>query len=134
MDEHRGPDVGAVAEEVDDAVVVEVALSDMVADLDAGVPGGEAAIELGARRIGVLERHLAERDQPVAARSDALQGEIVEDPGHLDRLLGGPLVAEEQRRRRHDLTVDAVGGHVGESLGGAPAVAGRSGGTRTRRP
>ena len=74
MDEHRRPDVGAVAEEVDDAVVVEVALADVVADLDAGVPGGEAAIELGARLIGVLERHLAERDQPVTARSDASPG------------------------------------------------------------
>ena len=75
-------------QELDDAVVVEVALADVVADLDAGVAGGEAAIELGARRVGILERHLAERDQPVAAVGDALQRQVVEDPRHLDRLAG----------------------------------------------
>ena len=70
------------------AVVVEVTLTDVVADLDTGVPGREAAVELGAGGVGILERNLAERDQPVAPGGDALQGQVVEDPGHLDRLAG----------------------------------------------
>jgi hypothetical protein len=37
MDEHRGADVGAVLQELHDAVVVEVAVTDMVADLHPGM-------------------------------------------------------------------------------------------------
>ena len=47
------------------AGVVEVAVADVVADLDADVPGGQAAVQLGAGRVRVLQRHLAERHQPV---------------------------------------------------------------------
>ena len=119
--EHRCANVGAVLEELHGAGVVEITLTDVVADLDPSVPGGQAAVELGAGGVGVLERNLAERDQPVAPGGDALQGEVVEDLGHLDRLAGRPLVAEEQRRRRHNLTVDAVVVHVDEPVGGIPA-------------
>ena len=55
------PDGRAVLEERDHALVVEVTVADVVADLDARVPGGQAPVQLRAGRVGVLQRHLAER-------------------------------------------------------------------------
>ena len=63
------PGRGAVLQEGDDAGVVEIAVADVVADLDAAMAAGKAAIELGAGGVGVLQRHLAERQQPVRRRA-----------------------------------------------------------------
>lgn len=65
MHEHGDPALGAVLEERDDAGVVEVAVTDVIADLDAGVTGGDRAVGLDARGIRILQRHLRERDEPI---------------------------------------------------------------------
>jgi hypothetical protein len=46
---------GAVLEERDDARVVEIAVADVVADLDAAVPGRDGPVELAAGGVGVLQ-------------------------------------------------------------------------------
>ena len=53
----------------------------MVADLHAAVPGLDAAVELGACGLGVLQRHLAERQQSIGSLTARLQREVVEDRG-----------------------------------------------------
>ena len=111
----------AVAEERDQAVVVEVAIADVVADLHALHPGSHRPLQLPAGQVGVLQRHLADRDQPPAAASAQLQQCVVEDAGALHRLLGGAAVGEQHRGRRDHLHVDAVAVHVGKAHGGIPA-------------
>ena len=61
------------ARNVDDPVVVEVAVADVVADLHASHPGGEGALELAAGEVGVLQRHLGDRHEPAAARRAQLE-------------------------------------------------------------
>lgn len=52
-------------QERDDALVVQIAVTEVIADLDADMTGGQAAVEFGASRVGVLQRDLTERQQPV---------------------------------------------------------------------
>ena len=123
VDEHRRAHRRAVLEERDDALVVEVAVADVVADLDARVSGGQAPVQLRAGGVGVLQGNLAERDEPLRRTGTDLQGEVVEDPGDLRGVRPAVLVAEEHRRRRHHLLGDPVGVHVRDPHGRVPAVA-----------
>ena len=110
-----------MGEERDEAVVVEVAVADVVADLHAPHAVGEAALELLAGEVGVLQRHLADRHEPPVAGGAQLEQRVVEDAGALHRLLGRAAVGEQHRRGRDDLHVDAVAVHVGQAHGGVPA-------------
>ena len=120
VDEDRRAHRRAVLQELRDAGVVQVAVADVVADLDARVARRQAPVQLRAGRVRVLQRHLAERDQPVVAAGDR-QGQVVEDAGEFDRLVGRAVVAEEDRGRRDHLPVDAVGVHVALAQGRVPA-------------
>ena len=87
----------------DDVGIVEVEIPDMIADLDARVARcAAAAIELGAGGICALSGDLGEgEDSPGCWRAD-LEGEVVKEAAHLDRLVGGVRVVEEDRGgRRH---------------------------------
>ena len=119
--EDRGTERGAMGEERDEAIVVEVTVTDVVADLHALHPVGEAALELLARQVGVLQRDLADRHEPAVAGRAQLEEGVVEDAGALHRLLGGATVGEQHRRRRHHLDVDAVAIHVGKAHRRVPA-------------
>ena len=53
---------------------------DMIADLDTAVPVRDAPLQLTARCVGVLQRHLAEGNQTILRRLHDLECEVVEDP------------------------------------------------------
>jgi hypothetical protein len=108
-------------EELHDTLGVEVGIADVIADLHAVVPVGQAAVKFGARRVRILQRDLTEREQPLGRLRRDVEGEVVEDPGDRNGLLSRATVSEEDGSRRDDLHVDAVLVHVGESLVGVPA-------------
>ena len=85
------------------------------------MPACEAALQLTARQIGVLQRHLPDRHQPAVPRRAQLEQGVVEDAGTLHRLLRRAAVGEQHGRRRDDLDVDAIAVHVGEAHWGVPA-------------
>jgi hypothetical protein len=83
--------------------------------------GCTGAIQLGAGQVRILQRHLAERHEPLVARQ-CLQREVVEDLGELHRLRRRTLVPEEHRRRRDHLQIDAVGIHIGTPYAAIPGL------------
>ena len=58
------------------AGLAEVGVADVIADLDAGVAVGDGTVELGACGVGILQRHLAERDQAVGSLRSDLKSEV----------------------------------------------------------
>jgi len=113
-----------VLEERDDARVVEIAVADVVADLDPAVPGRHGPVELAAGGVGVLQRHLAERDEPVRRLRGDLQREVVEDRGGARGGVRGLVVGEEDRGGGEHLPVDAAPVHRREPHVGVPRVVG----------
>jgi hypothetical protein len=113
-----------VLEERDDARVVEVAVADVVADLDAAVPGLDGPVELAAGGVGVLQRHLAERDEPLRCLGRDLQREVVEDRRGGGGGVRGLVVGEEDGGGGEHLPVDAVAVHRREPHVGVPRVVG----------
>ena len=109
-------------QEGDDACVIEVAVADVVADLDAEVAVHLASLDLPACGVGVLEGYLSKGKEPLGCGGTDLEREIVEDAAHLFSLDRIPAVAEEHRRRGDDLHIDAVGIHVCQPPLGIPAV------------
>ena len=122
VDEYRHADRGAVLQEGDDACVIEVAVADVVADLDAEVAVHLASLDLPACGVGVLEGYLSKGKEPLGCGGTDLEREIVEDATYLVSLDRIPPVAEEHRRRGDDLHIDAVGIHVCQPAFGIPAV------------
>src|SRR6476659_8589072 len=125
MDEDGHTLAGTVLQEGHDAFVVEVAVADVVADLNSHMTVADTAIKLGARLIGVLERYLAEREQP-GVRCRDLQPEVVEDPGDRRRFDGVSMVGEAHGCRRHYLETDIVDVHISETKLRVPRVGGDS--------
>ena len=123
VDEHRRAEVGGALQERDELGVVEVARADVVADVHAGVSARHRALELGARRVDVLQRHLAQRAEAPAAARAHLERRVVEVARHVDRRRRRPLPLEEDRRRADDLHVDAGGVEVVEPRRRVPAGA-----------
>ena len=60
MDEHRGVKRGGVLQEGDDPFVVKVLGADVVADVHTHVAVGHRALQLEARVVDMVQRHLAE--------------------------------------------------------------------------
>ena len=109
-------------EKRDHSLVVEVAITDVVADLDAHMTSLHAPLQLAAGCIGILEWYLRERQQAAVARLAQLQGKIVHDAGDLLGLAHRSVVGEEDGGGGDHLHRDAVCVHVGEPDLGVPAV------------
>ena len=60
VDEHRGVKRGGVLQEGDDPFVVKVLGADVVADVHTHVAVGHRALQLEARVVDMVQRHLAE--------------------------------------------------------------------------
>ena len=101
----------------DDVVsgVVEVLADHVGADLEAGeaeVPGGLTQHLDG--QLGMVQRHVGHRGEPVGVRGDDLGEPLVLHPRDLARVLGVQPVEVLGRRHGEDLVVDALAGHVGQ--------------------
>ena len=99
----------------DNARIVEIPVSDVVSDLHTAVPVGYCALNLCARRIGILQRDLTKRDQPIGRIRRDLQSEVVENSRNAGRFYSRASVVKKHRRGRNDLSFDAVSIHVRES-------------------
>jgi hypothetical protein len=99
MDQDSRTFVGTVMEEGQYARVVKILVTDVIADVDAEVPGTHAAREFSAGSVDVLQWNLAEGLQFSIRAIAQLQRGIIEELGAFKRVLGGPLVSEENRCR-----------------------------------
>ncbi len=112
--------VRAVGEEFEEGAVVEVAVAKVVADVDAVEAFPHRLGDHRAGRLGVLERHLAQRGQPAGGVRGVPRQMPVDGPAPV----GGPCrfqaVAEQQRRAGQHLHVDAEPVEVGDAGGRVP--------------
>jgi len=84
VDEYCGVERGGVLQEGDDAFVVKVLSADVVADLDSHVAVGHRALQLEARVVDIVQRHLAESVQPAVRGRAHLERRVVEVARHVD--------------------------------------------------
>jgi hypothetical protein len=96
-----------MAQEIEDAGIVEALRPDVVADLHADVARRSRLGDRAAGRVDVLQRHLRERLQPARVRRAELDHAVVHALAPRRRLCGIPCIAEHDRRRAHELHVDA---------------------------
>jgi hypothetical protein len=78
MNEDRGSFRVAMLQEFQDAGIVEIFLSDVIADLDAEVSVAHAAGELLAGCVDILQGNLAERFQPAFRALAHFKGNVIE--------------------------------------------------------
>ena len=123
MHEHRHGLGRAMTQEVQDAGIVESLRTDVIADLHADVARRARLRHGAARGIDVLQRHLRQRLQPPRIRRTELDHAVVHAiaPGRGFR--GVPRVAEHDRRRTHELDVDARVVHPAQARGRDPTAA-----------
>src|SRR5579872_361483 len=102
MDQNGGAFVGTMLQEGNDAGIVEVLLSNVIADLHAQMPSTHASAQLFAGCVDVLQRNLTERLQTSLSVRAQLKRRVVKEAGAVQRVLRGPVIGEEYRRRRED--------------------------------
>ena len=91
-----------------DRRIVQVAIPDVGADLDAGQSElGHAALEFRDGQVRVLERDRPEAREPVRPRGDDTGEMIVQQPRDDGRIGCGLVVGEHDRHRREYLEPDA---------------------------
>ena len=107
VDEHCGVERGGVLQEGDDPFVVKVLGASVVADVHPHVAVLHRALQLEARVVNLVERHLAEGVQPAVRGRAHLERCIVEMARHVERRLARPVPLEEDRGRTDNLRVDS---------------------------
>ena len=106
MHQHRHTFARAVAQEIEDARIVEVPRPHVVADLHADMTARARPRYLAARRIDVLQGNLSERLQAMRLHRAERSGELVHPGGPRCCAHRVPRVAEHDRRCAHQLHVD----------------------------
>jgi hypothetical protein len=111
MNEHGGAFVRAMVEKSDDSRVVEILITDVIANLHANMPGAHAASEFGAGSVNILQGHLAERAESAFAASTELQRRIIKYSSATQGMFRFTIVAKQHRRDGNDLVGYAVAIH-----------------------
>src|SRR5437879_5206674 len=86
MHQHRRAFSGTIVKESHDAGIIEVLLSDVIADLHAQVPCSHAPAQLLTCSVHVLQRHLAQRLQPSLPLSAQFQCCVIKSEEHTSEL------------------------------------------------
>jgi len=84
VDEHCGVERGGVLQEGDDPFVVKVLSADVVADVHPHVAVGHRALQLEARVVDMVQRHLAEGVQSAVRDRAHIERRVVEVARHVD--------------------------------------------------
>jgi hypothetical protein len=112
VNEDGGALIGAMVEEGEDSRVIEIFVTDVVANLHAQMAGAHAAGEFGAGRVNILQRDLAESAQPSFAASAELERCVVKQASAIERVLRFAIVGKKNRRGGNDLLIHTVAIHL----------------------
>ncbi len=95
-----------------EVVIVQVARTEMAADLHADVTGAARARGLAAGQVEVLQRDLGQRLEPIGPVGAVLQGQVVHPFGPRRGRRRRIAIAEQDGRGTDDLDVDRVALHL----------------------
>src|SRR5690606_808844 len=108
-------DLGTVAQEGHQGLVVEVARAHVITDLHANVAGSQGPFRFAAGEVDVLQRYLGHGFEPGRCVGTVLDGQVVHAGGPLGCGRGRVGVTEHHRCSAQDLQVYAVLIHTGDA-------------------
>src|SRR5699024_11680978 len=97
-----------VLKKCDDTGVVEIAVTDVIADLNPPVTVVDRALEFSAGQVGILQGDLTEGYQPASPSIGDFKRAIVEYFRHVGSDLSALFVTEEYRCGRNYLCCDTI--------------------------
>jgi hypothetical protein len=102
-------------QEREEAFIVEVFITDVIADLHAQVSGAHRTRQLFAGGVDVLQWNLAQRPQSSFSTAAHFERNIVEHARAIQCMLRLAAIGEENRGRADHLEIDAITVHVFET-------------------